>query len=103
MVYDFDVHHGNGTNDLFHEDTSVLFVSTHQQGIYPGTGKISDVGSGDGEGYTINLPLYGAHCLSKAHGQWCPRESGWEHQRYAWKPCCPGMTCAYPLQPVQAK
>lgn len=60
MIFDDDVHHGNGTNDLMHEDPSVLFVSTHQQYIYPGTGKVTDVGSGDGEGYTINVPLPGA-------------------------------------------
>lgn len=58
-MFDFDVHHGNGTNDLFHEDPSILFISTHQQFIYPGTGKASDTGSGDGEGYTINMPLAG--------------------------------------------
>lgn len=56
-VFDFDVHHGNGTNDIFHDDPSVLFVSTHQEFSFPGTGKLTDVGSGDGEGATINLPL----------------------------------------------
>ena len=60
MIFDDDVHHGNGTNDLFHSDPSVLFVSTHQQYTYPGTGKATDVGSGDGEGFTINMPLPGA-------------------------------------------
>lgn len=59
MIFDFDVHHGNGTNDVFYEDEDVLFVSTHQQGSYPGTGKLADVGSGSGEGTSINLPLPG--------------------------------------------
>jgi acetoin utilization deacetylase AcuC-like enzyme len=63
MIFDFDVHHGNGTNDFFHGDEDVLFVSTHQDGTYPGTGKISDVGSGDGEGATINLPLPGSQTV----------------------------------------
>ena len=59
MIFDFDVHHGNGTNDIFYGDKDVLFVSTHQQGSYPGTGKLSEVGKGDGEGTSINLPLPG--------------------------------------------
>ena len=61
MIFDFDVHHGNGTNDIFYGDNDVLFVSTHQQGSYPGTGKLSEVGKGDGEGTSINLPLPGVH------------------------------------------
>ena len=63
MIFDFDVHHGNGTNDFFHGEEDVLFVSTHQDGTYPGTGKISDVGSGEGEGATINLPLPGSQTV----------------------------------------
>ena len=56
-IYDFDVHHGNGTEDVFWKDPSVLYVSTHQDGSFPGTGKIGSVGAGDGEGFTVNLPL----------------------------------------------
>eukprot|EP00873_Tetraselmis_striata_P014339 jgi/Tetstr1/434603/TSEL_023694.t1 len=59
MIFDFDVHHGNGTHDAFYKDPSVLFVSTHQAGGYPGTGLMTEVGEGDGEGYSINLPLPG--------------------------------------------
>ncbi|KAL9252889.1 Histone deacetylase 14, chloroplastic-like protein [Drosera capensis] len=59
FIIDFDVHHGNGTNDTFYEDPDVFFVSTHQDGSYPGTGKISEVGKGQGEGATLNLPLPG--------------------------------------------
>ncbi len=57
LVLDWDVHHGNGTAEAFRRRSDVLFVSIHQSGIYPGTGPLSDVGSGPGEGYTINLPV----------------------------------------------
>lgn len=50
---------GNGTSDIFEHDPSVLFVSTHQQGIYPFQGKLTDVGKGDGEGLTMHIPLPG--------------------------------------------
>jgi acetoin utilization deacetylase AcuC-like enzyme len=57
MIVDWDVHHGNGTNDIFHADPRVLFVSIHQSPLYPGTGPAGDVGSGEGVGYTVNLPV----------------------------------------------
>ncbi len=57
LIFDYDVHHGNGTNDIFHDDPSVLFASTHEDGSYPGTGKMTDMGEGDGLGATINIPL----------------------------------------------
>jgi acetoin utilization deacetylase AcuC-like enzyme len=57
MIVDFDVHHGNGTQAIFEEDPSVLYVSTHQRGIYPGTGSRFEVGRMAGEGKTINIPL----------------------------------------------
>jgi acetoin utilization deacetylase AcuC-like enzyme len=57
MVLDWDVHHGNGTNDIFHDSAQVLFVSIHQSPLYPGTGPASDVGSGGGRGFTVNLPV----------------------------------------------
>lgn len=59
LILDWDVHHGNGTNDIFHADPGVLFVSIHEYPLYPGTGPASDVGSGAGEGYTVNLPVPG--------------------------------------------
>jgi acetoin utilization deacetylase AcuC-like enzyme len=59
LILDWDVHHGNGTNDIFHADPSVLFVSIHESPLYPGTGPASDAGSGDGLGYTVNLPVPG--------------------------------------------
>lgn len=57
FVLDWDVHHGNGTAEIFRRRADVLFASIHQTGIYPGTGRLPDVGSGPGEGYTINLPV----------------------------------------------
>jgi acetoin utilization deacetylase AcuC-like enzyme len=57
LILDWDVHHGNGTNDIFHASDQVLFVSIHQSPLYPGTGPASDVGSGAGEGFTVNLPV----------------------------------------------
>lgn len=57
MILDWDVHHGNGSNDIFHSSDQVLFVSIHQSPLYPGTGPAQDVGSGDGEGFTVNLPV----------------------------------------------
>ena len=57
FILDWDVHHGNGTNDIFHDADDVLFASIHQSPLYPGTGPLRDAGSGRGEGYTINLPV----------------------------------------------
>lgn len=58
FIFDWDVHHGNGTAEAFRRRDDVLFASIHQGGgFYPGTGALSDVGSGPGEGYTINLPV----------------------------------------------
>ncbi|WP_373032107.1 histone deacetylase [Sulfurovum sp.] len=55
MIVDFDVHHGNGTQDTFYEDDSVFYFSSHQAYTYPGTGAASDRGQGKGEGYTANF------------------------------------------------
>ena len=57
MILDWDVHHGNGTNDIFRAAPEVLFVSIHQRALYPGTGPVTDVGTGDAAGYTVNLPV----------------------------------------------
>jgi len=59
LVLDWDVHHGNGTETIFAEDPGVLFVSIHEWPLYPGTGPASFVGSGAGEGFTVNLPVPG--------------------------------------------
>ena len=57
LIVDWDVHHGNGTQDIFYEDGSVFFCSTHQWPLYPGTGWISETGAGPGTGTTLNGPL----------------------------------------------
>ena len=59
LIFDWDVHHGNGTNAIFHDRDDVLFCSIHQSPLYPGTGPASDVGSDAGEGFTVNLPVPG--------------------------------------------
>ncbi len=56
-IVDIDVHHGNGTNDIFAGTKEVLYISTHQFGIYPGTGHFKDVGHDEGRGYNVNVPL----------------------------------------------
>ena len=56
-IVDWDVHHGNGTQEIFYDDKSVLYVSTHQYPFYPGTGSRDERGAGEGEGYTLNIPL----------------------------------------------
>ena len=57
MIVDYDVHHGNGTNDIFSADPRVLFVSVHESPLYPGSGPATDVGTGAGEGFNVNLPV----------------------------------------------
>ncbi len=57
MILDWDVHHGNGTAEIFRHRRDVLFFSIHQSHLYPGSGPASDLGSGEGLGYTVNLPV----------------------------------------------
>lgn len=57
LIVDWDVHHGNGTQDVFYDDPSVFFLSLHQSPHYPGTGAAVETGSGEGEGFTLNVPL----------------------------------------------
>jgi acetoin utilization deacetylase AcuC-like enzyme len=57
VIIDWDVHHGNGTQDIFYRDPRVLFISVHQWPLYPGTGRASELGDGPGLGTTINLPM----------------------------------------------
>lgn len=67
MILDWDVHHGNGTQDVFYDDSSVLYFSTHQMPLYPGTGRIDEIGNKEGKGYNVNVPLSpdstGADCV----------------------------------------
>jgi acetoin utilization deacetylase AcuC-like enzyme len=61
-VVDWDVHHGNGTQEMFFSDPRVLYASLHQWPFYPGTGNAPEIGDGEGRGYTVNIPLsQGAH------------------------------------------
>ena len=57
LIADFDVHHGNGTQDAFYADPKVLYFSTHQYPFYPGTGWMDEIGTGAGEGTTVNFPM----------------------------------------------
>jgi acetoin utilization deacetylase AcuC-like enzyme len=57
LIIDWDVHHGNGTQHIFEDDSSVFYISTHQYPFYPGTGAVTETGSGRGEGFTMNVPL----------------------------------------------
>jgi len=56
-IIDWDVHHGNGTQDAFYDDPSVLYFSMHKYPFYPGTGAKEETGEGSGSGFTINIPL----------------------------------------------
>lgn len=56
-IVDYDVHHGNGTQDIFQSNPDVLYVSLHQYPYYPGSGAADEIGSGDGRGFTVNVPL----------------------------------------------
>jgi acetoin utilization deacetylase AcuC-like enzyme len=57
LIVDWDLHHGNGTQEIFYDSPEVLYVSTHQYPFYPGTGAIHETGTGRGEGYTVNVPV----------------------------------------------
>ncbi len=59
MIVDWDLHHGNGTQNAFYESKNVMYISTHQYPHYPGTGSLHETGRGEGEGYTINIPMGG--------------------------------------------
>src|SRR5207247_2924503 len=56
-IVDYDVHHGNGTQHIFDDDPTVLYISTHQYPFYPGTGAADEIGRDGGRGFTVNLPL----------------------------------------------
>jgi acetoin utilization deacetylase AcuC-like enzyme len=56
-IFDWDVHHGNGTQDIFYDREDVFYASTHESGLYPGTGDVEQTGAGAGEGTTLNVPL----------------------------------------------
>jgi acetoin utilization deacetylase AcuC-like enzyme len=77
LIVDYDVHHGNGTQDAFYEDPSVMFLSTHQHPWYPNTGTLNEIGEGEGRGATVNVPLpagvgneASGRCTSRLCGRW---------------------------------
>jgi acetoin utilization deacetylase AcuC-like enzyme len=70
-IADFDVHHGNGSQDVFYSDPRVLYLSTHESPLYPGTGSWREAGTGPGLGFTVNVPL--------------PMESGDQQYRHAFE------------------
>lgn len=75
MIVDFDVHHGNGTQDVFEADPDVTLFFTHQVGIFPGTGALHEIGSEEGEGTVLNLPLparAGDECFALIYDQLLP-------------------------------
>lgn len=57
LIVDWDVHHGNGTQEIFYESPQVLYISTHQYPFYPGTGALDEIGAGAGSGFTVNAPM----------------------------------------------
>jgi acetoin utilization deacetylase AcuC-like enzyme len=57
LVVDYDAHHGNGTQDVFYDDPRVTYVSFHEWPLYPGTGRLDEIGTGAAEGTTLNLPF----------------------------------------------
>jgi len=59
MIYDWDIHHGNGTQNAFYDMPEVLYVSSHAYPYYPGSGALQETGRGEGSGYTVNIPLAG--------------------------------------------
>jgi acetoin utilization deacetylase AcuC-like enzyme len=59
LILDWDLHHGNGTQNSFYDSDKVLYLSSHQYPFFPGTGAFPEIGNGDGEGFTFNIPLAG--------------------------------------------
>ncbi|MGH2582252.1 MAG: histone deacetylase family protein [Anaerolineales bacterium] len=75
-IIDMDVHHGNGTQDIFYDRGDVLYISTHQSPLYPGTGRLAERGSGRGDGFTVNIPLppgSGDAAFREAYGDFIPQ------------------------------
>lgn len=70
LVVDWDVHHGNGTQDAFYDDPDVFFLSLHQSPHYPGTGATEETGAGPGEGATLNVPLPGGVSREAYRARW---------------------------------
>ncbi|MFB6347165.1 MAG: histone deacetylase [bacterium] len=72
-IVDVDVHHGNGTQNAFYDRSDVLYVSLHQYPFYPGTGAADETGTGDGEGYTLNIPMDAGSGWNEYEPEWTGR------------------------------
>lgn len=82
-IVDWDVHHGNGTQDIFYEDDSVHFFSTHQSPLYPGTGALEETGKGKGAGLTLNRPFPAGSGMKEIGGAF---SNEWEEAMNTFKP-----------------
>ncbi len=71
LIVDWDVHHGNGTQDTFFSDGTVFYLSLHQSPHYPGTGAASETGEGEGAGWTLNVPLPAGTSVSEYKQHFC--------------------------------
>jgi acetoin utilization deacetylase AcuC-like enzyme len=80
LIADWDVHHGNGTQDIFYEDPSVFYFSTHEKGNYPNTGRADETGKGRGKGFTLNVPLPGYRLLYNRQGTGVKVIEAFHHQ-----------------------
>ena len=81
LIIDWDVHHGNGIQDIFYQEKAVFYFSTHDMLLYPFTGDFSETGSGEGSGYTLNIPL--------------PRETGDDDLLYIYRAVLGPLITAY--------
>ncbi len=86
LIVDWDEHHGNGTEDVFYDDSSVLYFSAHRYGSFPDTGRLSLAGEGPGEGYNINVPL--------------PRKSNDDDYEYVFRQILQPLACEFKPQLV---
>ena len=84
LIVDWDVHHGNGTQEVFYKDGGVLFFSSHQEFLYPGTGMREETGAGRGEGLIVNAPLpEGSGYAGDCEGGW---SRGWRRKVREFRP-----------------
>lgn len=97
LIFDFDVHCGNGTIDIFCEDPSVLVVDMHERDVWPHTGHIDQVGHSKGQGFTVDIPMPGMACRGAA----CPVQKTARIQQPRW-PACSCCSILQPRAPIKA-
>ena len=108
LVVDWDVHHGNGTQDIFYEDPDVFFLSVHQSPHYPGTGGADETGRGAGKGSTLNVPLPGGVSLERYRSSFTQAlDQAWDAARPDFVLVSSGFDCLagdplgdFPLEPA---